>query len=112
MRLAVIEEVPAGRVATRPVGPGTATRIMTGAPMPAGADTVLPVEQSETAADAPAILVRRRLAPGTNVRRAGEDMKQGATVLPAGRAIRAAGSGCSPRPARPARRRSPVPAWR
>src|SRR5689334_12650242 len=44
--LAVIEEVPAGRVPTRTIGTGQATRIMTGAPIPDGADVVVPVEVS------------------------------------------------------------------
>src|SRR2546427_621716 len=43
-RLEVIEDVPAGKVATRRVAAGQAIRIMTGAPLPEGADTVLPVE--------------------------------------------------------------------
>ena len=44
--LRVIEEVPAGRVPQKAVGPDEATRIMTGAPIPAGADCVVPVEQT------------------------------------------------------------------
>ena len=45
--LSVIEDVAAGQVSTIAVGPGEATRIMTGAPMPEGADTVVPVEDTE-----------------------------------------------------------------
>src|SRR5919108_5905249 len=41
LELAVVEEIPAGQAPTRPVGPGQASRIMTGAPLPPGADTVV-----------------------------------------------------------------------
>ncbi|MCU0880675.1 MAG: hypothetical protein MUF06_23140, partial [Pirellulaceae bacterium] len=44
--LAVLEEVTAGQVPTRTIEPGAATRIMTGAPIPAGADSVVMVEQT------------------------------------------------------------------
>jgi molybdopterin molybdotransferase len=90
IRLAVIDEIPAGRAASVAVRPATAIRIMTGAPMPEGADTVLPVEQSEPDGSRGAILVRRPLRRGVHVRLAGEDMKKGSVVLPAGRALRAA----------------------
>src|SRR5438105_2958243 len=47
-RLRVIEEVPAGQVPRRPVASGEATRIMTGAPIPVGADAVVPVEHTKS----------------------------------------------------------------
>src|ERR1700691_2572704 len=46
--LLVIEEVTAGRTPKLPVGPGQATRIMTGAPVPVGADAVVPVERTRS----------------------------------------------------------------
>jgi len=80
--LEVVEDVPAGSVPTRKVAPGTATRIMTGAPMPAGADTVIEVEVTSTSGDAVTINSARTI--GTHVRPAGEDVLQGAEVLPRG----------------------------
>src|SRR5581483_8371417 len=81
--LAVIETVAAGRFPTRPVGPGQATRIFTGAPLPAGADTV--VRQEDTEAPAPdRVTVRSGRDAGRNVRRRGEDIRRGSLVLPAG----------------------------
>lgn len=85
----------AGRTAAgqRPgaLAPGTAMRILTGAVVPAGADAVVPIEDVEVvgAGDHEAIRVARMpVAPGANVRRAGEDIARGAVVLPAGRRLR------------------------
>jgi molybdopterin molybdotransferase len=64
------------------VAPRTAVRIMTGAPMPAGADAVVMREQADDRGDAVAIEISAR--PGDNVRRAGEDVAAGDVVLPAG----------------------------
>ena len=81
-RLEVLEDLPAGYVAERQVAEGQAIRIMTGAPMPEGADTVVPVE--ETRKDAGRVLVFREMPRGKNVRRAGEDIRSGEVVLAAG----------------------------
>lgn len=91
VRLRVLEDVPAGRVADRPVGPGTAHRIMTGAPVPAGADAVVPVEGTEPAGDH--VEVRRAVREGANVRRAGEDLAAGAGVIARGDVLRPADIG-------------------
>ncbi len=85
--LTVVEEVGAGQVPEREVGPGEAIKIMTGAPMPPGADTVVKVEDT----DMPdAATVRILVAPvrGANVRPAGGDMEAGASVLDAGVRLR------------------------
>lgn len=82
VRLHVLENVSAGSVATQSVRPGTAIRIMTGAPLPDGADTVVHFEVTNTQGDD--VLVLLALKKGANVRRGGEDMKDGATVLAAG----------------------------
>ncbi|MGB9666355.1 MAG: gephyrin-like molybdotransferase Glp [Candidatus Cryosericum sp.] len=82
VRLHVLENVSAGSVATQSVRPGTAIRIMTGAPLPDGADTVVHFEVTTTQGDD--VLVLLALKKGANVRRAGEDMKDGTTVLAAG----------------------------
>ncbi|SEE93195.1 gephyrin-like molybdotransferase Glp [Ruania alba] len=80
--LPVDADIPAGAVSTEPVAPGTAARIMTGAPMPAGADAIVPVEYS----DGGTTQVRLTLAPdpGRHLRRAGEDLAAGDLVLQAG----------------------------
>ena len=84
-------EVAAGSVSRIAVTPDTAIRIMTGAPMPPGADAVIPVELASEDRDE----VRFRVAPqpGEHVRPAGGDVRAGATVLKAGRRLGAADIG-------------------
>lgn len=79
--------VAAGHSAGRPLPPGTASRIFTGAPMPPGADTVVMQEDAE--ATAAGVWVPPGLKRGANARPAGEDVAQGALALPAGRRLRA-----------------------
>jgi len=86
VRLHILEDVPAGSVATQPVRPGTAIRIMTGAPLPEGADTVVHVEVTRT--DGSDILILLALRTGVNVRHAGEDMTDGTVVLRASSVLR------------------------
>ena len=81
--LELLETVGAGQVATQPVRPGTATAVMTGAPMPDGADAVVMVEDTDGARSG-AVRVRGRAAPGAHVRRRGEDVRAGEIVLPVG----------------------------
>ncbi|HVL12216.1 MAG TPA: gephyrin-like molybdotransferase Glp [Gemmata sp.] len=69
------------------VEPGQAVRIMTGAPMPAGADAVLVAEVAEMRPDG-RVLAREAVAPGRHVGRVGEDVPRGRAVLPAGRRLR------------------------
>src|SRR5580698_6156204 len=72
----VVEDVLAGRMPTRSVGTGEASKIMTGAPMPGGADTVLPVEWVEHADGARMVVGHSRLpTPGEHVRLVGEDIQ-------------------------------------
>ncbi len=85
VRLRVVEDLPAGRVSCREVGPGEAMRIMTGAPLPPGADAVVPVE--DTRAEGGTVLVMRSAQVGENVRKAGEDVREGETVLLSGTRI-------------------------
>ena len=75
----------------RAVEPGTALRIMTGAPLPAGADAVVPVESTESAGDA--VEIRRAVREGANVRLAGEDLAAGARVIARGDVLRPADIG-------------------
>jgi len=86
--LRVIENLPAGTVATKRVEQGTAIRIMTGALMPDGSDTVAHVEITDAGSDV--VTVHESLKKGTNVRKRGEDMHAGDLVLAAGTPIHAA----------------------
>ena len=87
-RLRVVEDVPAGRVAAGEVSSGTAIRVMTGAPVPVGADTVVPVELTRPAD--PWVEVLRAPKRGAHLRQAGEDVRQGERVLAPGTPLRAA----------------------
>ena len=80
-RLAVSQRIPAGSVG-HALLPGTAARIFTGAPLPAGADTVVMQELCEHAGDE--VVVNTVPRVGEAVRRMGEDIARGACVLPAG----------------------------
>ena len=82
VRLTVAGELPAGRAPTQPVGEGEAIRIMTGAPMPDGADAVVMVEYTES--DGDAVRVMHAARPGDHVRAAGGDLAPGDLVFPAG----------------------------
>ncbi|MEE6271801.1 gephyrin-like molybdotransferase Glp [Georgenia sp. MJ206] len=91
VRLPVTADVPAGATGAVTVEPGTAVRVMTGAPVPAGADAVVPVEHTDQPAGPgagkalPAVVeIRTAPSPGRHVRRRGDDVAPGATVLRAG----------------------------
>lgn len=86
--LTVIGTAFAGNPFAGTVGPGEAVRIMTGAEIPPGADTV--VMQESVRRDGERVLVPAGQHAGQNVRRAGEDLAPGSVALPAGRRIRAA----------------------
>jgi molybdopterin molybdotransferase len=89
-RLPVSQRIPAGSVGHE-LAPGTAARIFTGAPLPAGADTVVMQELCEHAGDE--VVVNTCAASGEAVRRMGEDIARGARVLPAGLRLTPAGGG-------------------
>ena len=95
--LRVIGSVAAGYVAGLSVEPGTAIRIMTGAPLPAGADTVVPYEDTDDfdrpkaerlTAPAETIAIRKAVRPGSNIRPVGEDLRRGELIMAPGRLIR------------------------
>ena len=73
--LAVLEEIPAGGVPTLSVSKGTAARVMTGAPIPQGADVVVMFEKTEFTAET--VTLSHAAAPGSNIVRIGEDVQQG-----------------------------------
>ena len=83
--LPVAEDIPAGRTDQLTLQPGTAHRIMTGAPLPADATAIVPVEDTDGGVDAVAILRPRE--PGKHIRRAGEDVATGTTVLRKGQVV-------------------------
>ncbi len=89
--LKVIEDVPAGTVATRTVGPGQAIRIMTGAPIPKGADTVVKVEETEPSENT--VKIFKEVERGGNIRPQGEDVKKGDCIIAKGTQIRPAEAG-------------------
>ena len=93
VRLTIIDNVPAGGVPFRDVEAKTAVRIMTGAPMPAGADTVVRFEETSEYIAAPTlpedqVLIHRAAQVSENVREAGEDIKAGQLVLDIGHRLR------------------------
>jgi len=89
--LKVVEDVPAGTVATKTVGPGQAIRIMTGAPIPKGADTVVKVEETEPSKDT--VKIFKEVERGGNIRPQGEDVKKGDCIIAKGTQIRPAEAG-------------------
>jgi molybdenum cofactor synthesis domain-containing protein len=87
--LVVTDEIAAGAAPCRPVGPGEAHRIKTGAPMPPGADAGVVVEDTELLDDT-TVRLTRAVAAGAAVRGAGDDVQVGDEVFPAGVVVRPA----------------------
>jgi len=88
VRLRVVEQIPAGGFPARTLQPGECARIFTGAPLPEGADTV--IRQEDTDLGAEVVAIRSDRDVGVNIRLAGEDIRRGETVLPAGSELGAA----------------------
>jgi len=86
--LEVIEDLPAGYISAKKLEKGKAIRIMTGAPVPKGADAVIPVE--ETKKENGSVLILRAATSGENIRKSGEDVKKGDRVISKGDTIRPA----------------------
>jgi molybdopterin molybdotransferase len=85
-RLRIAQRIAAGAVG-KPLEPGSAARIFTGAPIPSGADAV--VIQEVCAVEGDHVVVKHQPQPGEWVRRAGEDIRAGSTILEAGTRLRA-----------------------
>jgi len=83
VELDVIETVPAGHFPRKPLGPGQATRVFTGAPLPDGSDGVIRQEDTQTL-DKDRVAIRDTRDAGKNRRRRGEDIRKGAVALAAG----------------------------
>jgi molybdenum cofactor synthesis domain-containing protein len=79
----ILGDQPAGKVLDVEVTDGYTVRIMTGAPLPRGADAVVPVEATELAEDH-VVIHQEEVSPGENVRQVGSDLRQGDLVLAAG----------------------------
>ncbi len=94
--LEVLGEVAAGNVFTGRIRPGTAVRIMTGAPVPAGSDTVVPFEETDEVKrkqnkeTLKTIGILKEIARGENIRKAGEDIRKGSLVFRKGTSLRPA----------------------
>jgi molybdopterin molybdotransferase len=95
--LRVVADLAAGYILDTPVGPGEAVRIMTGAPMPPGADAVVPFEETDepmrAVGEAPtkgaSVRVFKPADMGANIRFRAEDVRESSVVIPAGRVVRA-----------------------
>ena len=87
-RLKITGYIPAGGTASTPVGPGCAVTIMTGAPVPAGCDAVIPFEETSVADGH--VVVKTRVTVRQHIRFRGEDVREGALVLPEGTPLRPA----------------------
>jgi len=87
-QLKVVATIAAGQHSLRPLGAGEAMRIMTGAPIPLGADTVIRIEDTDRGTERVAMTDLRDL--GRNIRRAGEDFVNGQTLFEPGTEVRAA----------------------
>lgn len=88
--LKVVADLPAGSAADPPLAPGEAVRIMTGARVPRGADTIVPFEDTAHGLDdslRAAVVIAPPRFPGAHIRRAAEDIAAGRIVLPASAAI-------------------------
>lgn len=86
LRLQIVGESLPARPCSTPVTNGAAVRIMTGAPVPDGADAVLPAECAEE--EDGALLVAEPISPGRHIGRVGEDVRAGSQILSAGRRLR------------------------
>lgn len=92
--LLVVADIPAGSAPDFVLAPGQAARIMTGAPLPAGADAVVMVEETDFGQSAPGtpapqqVTLQRRVSPGANIRKRGDDLRAGTEILTPGRVLR------------------------
>jgi molybdopterin molybdotransferase len=85
--LRVVADLPAGSALSPRLEPGEAARIMTGAPMPADADCVVPIEDTDEGTAT--VLIHQAPRPAAHIRRAGSDVRAGDAVLTAGRTLNA-----------------------
>jgi molybdopterin molybdotransferase len=91
LQLKIIEDIPAGKVALKKIKKGEAARIMTGAVIPEGADSV--IRQEDTKKDGNTVILYASVTKGQNIRFAGEDVRTGELVVKKGIALRPADIG-------------------
>ena len=84
--LSIIEEIAAGSVPVNTIEPGTCSKIMTGAPVPSGADAVVPVEWVVEEKER-SVMFDKVVSEGINVRLAGQDVQKGERVIQRGRIV-------------------------
>ncbi len=84
--LKVVDVIPAGKMSKRALQPGEAIKIMTGAPVPEGADAVVQVEKTKSSGDL--VMIREVVAPGTNISRRAQEVKAGDVLVKAGSMVR------------------------
>ena len=89
--LEVIEDIPAGAIPQKRIATGQAARIMTGAPLPEGANAVMKMEETEKAGQK--VKIRAEAQDGQDIRRSGEDVRQGELAVPKGSIVRPAAIG-------------------
>lgn len=82
----VVDFVPAGSMRTATVAAGEAVKIMTGATVPPGCDTVVPIEETEQTPDG--VRLMRDLKPGSHIRKRGEDVRENDRIIAAGSLLR------------------------
>ena len=93
--LAVVDDIPAGKMPTKHLRAGESARIMTGAPLPPGADAVAPVEETDFNNRAPGtplpekVQIYKAAKLGANIRKRGDDIQRGESILPRGQRLRA-----------------------
>jgi molybdopterin molybdotransferase len=90
-QLKIIEDIPAGKVALKKIKKGEAARIMTGAVIPEGADSV--IRQEDTKKDGKTVIIYASAKKGQNIRFAGEDVRKGELIVKKGSALRPADIG-------------------
>mgnify|MGYP001765677672 CR=1 FL=1 len=93
VELPVVAEVAAGGWTDHVLQPGEAIRIMTGAPVPSGADAIVMVEDTERVDGGARVAIRAAVAPGAAVRAAGDDVRAGTTLYAAGTLVTPAVAG-------------------
>ncbi|MGQ9801176.1 MAG: molybdopterin molybdotransferase MoeA [Candidatus Saccharicenans sp.] len=86
IRLKLLAKQPAGDYYRKRLGRGQAVKVMTGAPVPAGADAVIPLEETEE--DGGFVILKRQFRRGENVREAGEDVARGAVIIEEGTVLK------------------------